>query len=81
VSWLSLRSIPSEVNALCFVPDIFGFRLLNHSLSEIAGIPVINLRTTPMEGVHRWVKALENWLDIKIILLTLFKGFAHRNAY
>jgi putative colanic acid biosynthesis UDP-glucose lipid carrier transferase len=54
-----------------FVPDIFGFRLLNHSISEIVGIPVINLRTTPMEGVHRWVKALEDRVLALLILLLI----------
>lgn len=43
-----------------FVPDIFGFRLINHSISTIAGMPVINLSVTPMDGVNRWLKAAED---------------------
>ena len=43
-----------------FVPDIFSFRLINHSVSNVAGMPVINLSVTPMDGVNRWIKALED---------------------
>ena len=43
------------------VPDIFGFRLLNHSVTEVAGLPVINLSTSHMlEGKNRFLKSLED---------------------
>ena len=44
-----------------FVPDIFGFHLLNHSLTEVAGLPVLSLTATPMAGSARLVKALEDY--------------------
>jgi putative colanic acid biosynthesis UDP-glucose lipid carrier transferase len=52
-----------------FVPDIFGFRLLNHGVSEVAGIPVLDLNRTPMVGINRIVKAFEDRLLASIILL------------
>lgn len=52
-----------------FFPDLFGFRLFNHSISEIAGFPVINLSVSPMEGINRFVKALEDRLFSAIFLL------------
>ena len=45
-----------------FVPDIFGFHLLNHSLTEVAGLPVLSLTATPMAGPGRVVKAIEDYL-------------------
>jgi putative colanic acid biosynthesis UDP-glucose lipid carrier transferase len=42
------------------VPDIFGFRLLNHSIMEIAGIPVLDISVSPMTGSNRIIKALED---------------------
>jgi len=54
-----------------FVPDIFGFRLLNHSVTEVAGFPVMNLSITPMVGVNRLVKALEDRLLALLILLLI----------
>ena len=44
-----------------FVPDIFGFHLLNHSLTEVAGLPVLSLTATPMAGPARAVKAIEDY--------------------
>jgi len=45
-----------------FVPDIFGFHLLNHSLTEVAGLPLLSLTATPMTGSARLVKALEDYV-------------------
>lgn len=44
------------------IPDIFGFSLLNHSMTEIAGLPAVNLSDTPMGGGNQLVKALEDRL-------------------
>lgn len=43
-----------------FIPDIFGFSLLNHSITEIAGLPAVNLSDTPMGGINRLVKDFED---------------------
>ena len=51
-----------------FFPDFFEVRLLNHSLSEIAGFPVINLSVSPMDGINRYVKAFEDRLLSAIFL-------------
>ena len=45
-----------------FVPDIFGFHLLNHSLTEVAGLPVLSLTASPMTGSARLTKALEDYV-------------------
>lgn len=54
-----------------FVLDIFGLDLLNHSITDVAGFPVLNIRATPMIGVNRLVKALEDRLLALIILLMI----------
>jgi putative colanic acid biosynthesis UDP-glucose lipid carrier transferase len=40
--------------------DVAGFNPLNYSLSEIAGIPVLNISTTPLSGLGRLVKEIED---------------------
>jgi putative colanic acid biosynthesis UDP-glucose lipid carrier transferase len=55
----SLREFSVEVR---FVPDIYGFHLLNHSVTDVAGLPVISLTETPMSGVNRLVKAIEDYV-------------------
>ena len=52
-----------------FIPDIFGFQLLNHSISDVAGLPVINLSVTPMDGVNRLLKAVEDQVLAFVILV------------
>lgn len=54
-----------------FVPDIFGFRLINHSVSEFAGLPVLNLSSSPMSGSNRMVKAIEDKVISLLILLMI----------
>jgi putative colanic acid biosynthesis UDP-glucose lipid carrier transferase len=51
------------------VPDIFGFRLINHSVSNVAGMSVINLSVTPMEGINLWIKTLEDKLIAAVVLV------------
>ena len=55
-----------------FVPDIFGFRLINHSVAEIAGLPILNLTDSPMHGINRFIKALEDKVLALIILVITF---------
>lgn len=50
------------------VPDIFQFRLLNHSMSEVGGIPVLNLSASPMVGFDHFLKELEDRLLALLIL-------------
>lgn len=65
------ESLDDVAVELRFVPDIFGFQLLNHSISEVAGLPVINLSASPMEGIHQLVKAVEDKILAAIILLLI----------
>ena len=53
-----------------FVPDIFNFTLLHHSMTEIAGLPVINLTESPLEGANLLLKKLEDFfLSLSILLI------------
>lgn len=52
-----------------YVPDLFGVRLINHSVSDVAGIAVMNVSVTPLRGVNRLVKALEDRLLAALMLL------------
>jgi putative colanic acid biosynthesis UDP-glucose lipid carrier transferase len=54
-----------------YVPDIFGFRLLNHSVTEIAGLPVVDVSASPMEGPGRWIKAVEDHVLALLILVII----------
>ncbi len=54
--------------SVIFVPDIFLHDLLNHSVDDLAGMPVVNLRASPIEGISSTVKFVE---DIIISVLAI----------
>ena len=43
-----------------WAPNIFALNLVNHSVKELAGIPIITLSETPMSGVNLVLKTLED---------------------
>ena len=64
----TLRHATADIR---MVPDILGLQLLNHSMGTVAGIPVINLSSTPMVGFNRVIKALEDRMISLAILLMI----------
>ncbi|MCX7164836.1 MAG: undecaprenyl-phosphate glucose phosphotransferase [Rhodocyclales bacterium] len=52
-----------------YVPDISSFTLLNHSVSEIAGLPVINLSSSGMDSLDRLTKVIEDRVLALLIIL------------
>jgi putative colanic acid biosynthesis UDP-glucose lipid carrier transferase len=52
-----------------FVPDILNFALLRHSMTDIAGLPVINLTESPLEGKNRVLKSLEDFVVSLVVLV------------
>ncbi|MFC7408427.1 undecaprenyl-phosphate glucose phosphotransferase [Hydrogenophaga atypica] len=57
--------------AVHWVPDIFSLRLVNHSVREIAGVPVLTLSETPLTGTRRLIKSLEDVVLSALILLVI----------
>ncbi|MDD3609760.1 MAG: undecaprenyl-phosphate glucose phosphotransferase [Halothiobacillaceae bacterium] len=54
-----------------YAPDIFGLRLLNHAVSDVLGLPMLDLSATPMTGINRVVKAVEDRVFAALILLLI----------
>lgn len=53
-----------------FVLNIFDLDLINHSMDDVAGFPVLNISASPMMGVNRLAKAMEDRiLGFLIVLL------------
>lgn len=70
-----LKTILHELRHLTvttrLVLDIFGLDLLNHSISYLEGIPVLNIRGTPMTGANRLMKAFEDRMLASLILVLI----------
>lgn len=57
--------------AVHWVPDIFSLLLVNHSLREMAGLPVLTLSETPLTGTRLLVKAIEDRVLAALILIVI----------
>ncbi len=57
--------------AVHWVPDIFSLLLVNHSVREIAGLPVLTLSETPLTGTRLLLKAVEDRVLATLILLLI----------
>ena len=53
--------------AVHWVPDIFSVLLVNHSVREIAGLPVLTLSETPLTGTRLLLKAVEDFVLASLI--------------
>jgi putative colanic acid biosynthesis UDP-glucose lipid carrier transferase len=63
----ALDGLPTEIR---YVPDIFEYQLMHHSLSEIAGVPVVNISYSAIDGMNQWVKTVEDYV-LSFIMLVL----------
>ena len=52
------------------VPDWFSYRLINHGVSEVLGIEMVDLYGTPMTGANLLVKTLEDFV-LSLLIVTL----------
>lgn len=66
-----LHELRNDTVSTRYVLDIFGMDLLNHSISDLAGFPVLNIRSTPMIGGNRIIKAIEDRILAFIILVLI----------
>jgi putative colanic acid biosynthesis UDP-glucose lipid carrier transferase len=57
--------------AVHWVPDIFSMLLVNHSVREMAGLPVLTLSETPLTGTRLLLKAVEDLVLSGLILLAV----------
>ena len=70
VESLYFRLLDKHV-AVHWVPDIFSLRLVNHTVSEIAGVPVLTLSETPLIGSRRLMKFVEDFCLSYVLLVLL----------
>lgn len=64
---IALRNV---IHTIRYVPDLFGFQLVNHSSADIAGLSLFNVSMSPMHGINRIVKRAED-IVISCFILAL----------
>ena len=54
---------------VCFVPDIYSFHLLHHTITEVASMPILNLTDSPHTGIDSTLKAAEDYVLATVLLI------------
>jgi putative colanic acid biosynthesis UDP-glucose lipid carrier transferase len=54
-----------------YVPDLFGVFLLNHGVTDVLDVPMIDLTASPMQGAGRILKGIEDRVLAVLILLLI----------
>lgn len=71
----ALHALRHTTASIRFVPDLFTLRLINHGVSDVLGMPMYDLSTTPMTGTNQLVKWLEDKVLSSLILLLISPVF------
>jgi putative colanic acid biosynthesis UDP-glucose lipid carrier transferase len=64
-----LKALNHSPASIKFIPDMFTFRLINHGMSEVLGMPMLNLTSSPFVGSNLLIKTIE---DLFLSTLILF---------
>ena len=64
-------SLANENIDIHWVPNIFSMNLINHSVKEMAGLPLLTLSESPLIGNHLLFKAIEDRILGLIVLILL----------
>lgn len=69
-----ITALDGSAAEIRYVPDIFEYQLMHHSLSEIAGVPVVNISYSAIDGLNEVIKTCEDYL-LAAMLLVLASPF------
>jgi putative colanic acid biosynthesis UDP-glucose lipid carrier transferase len=64
-----ITALDGSVAEIRYVPDIFEYQLMHHSLSEIAGVPVVNISYSAISGTNGILKSIEDYILSFVLLL------------
>ena len=66
---LALHSLRHSTMDIRLVPDVFTLKLINHGVSNVLGIPMLDLSISPINSGMRLAKEIEDKLLAFVILL------------
>jgi len=64
-----IAALDGSAAEIRYVPDVFEYQLMHHSLSEIAGVPVVNISYSAIDGLNKLVKTCEDYIFSAAILI------------
>jgi putative colanic acid biosysnthesis UDP-glucose lipid carrier transferase len=67
----ALNTLRHSFANIRLVPDVFSFRFINHGISHSLGMPMFDLSMSPVTGITRITKVVEDIFLSSIILLMI----------
>lgn len=64
-----IAALDGSAAEIRYVPDIFEYQLMHHSLSEIAGVPVVNISYSAIDGMNEVIKICEDYVLAAVLLI------------
>lgn len=64
-----IRALEGSSAQIRYVPDIFEYQLMHHPLSEVAGVPVVNISYSAIDGANKLLKSVEDYLMATVLLI------------
>jgi putative colanic acid biosynthesis UDP-glucose lipid carrier transferase len=64
-----ISALDGSAAEIRYVPDIFEYQLMHHSLSEIAGVPVVNISYSAIDGMNEILKSVEDYVLSATLLI------------
>ncbi|WP_330982381.1 MULTISPECIES: undecaprenyl-phosphate glucose phosphotransferase [Enterobacterales] len=66
-----VRDLADTTCSVILIPDVFTFNILHSRIDEVNGVPVVPLYDTPLSGLNRVIKRLEDIVLASLILLLI----------
>lgn len=66
-----VRDLADTTCSVILIPDVFTFNILHSRIDEVNGVPVVPLYDTPLSGLNRVIKRLEDIVLSSLILLLI----------
>ncbi|MGD1734961.1 undecaprenyl-phosphate glucose phosphotransferase [Klebsiella pneumoniae subsp. pneumoniae] len=66
-----VRALANTTCSVLLIPDLFTYNILQSRTEEINGVPVVPLIDTPLDGINRVLKRLEDFFISLIILILI----------
>ncbi|EJC1152421.1 undecaprenyl-phosphate glucose phosphotransferase [Cronobacter sakazakii] len=66
-----VRELSDTTCSVMLIPDVFTFNILHSRLDDVNGVPVVPLYDTPLSGINRVLKRLEDIVLASMILLLI----------
>ena len=68
----ALNALRHSTASIRFVPDLFTLSMINHGVTDVLGVPMFDLSTSPMTGINQLLK----WTEDKVLSICILMAIS-----